>query len=584
MSRNDKLNQFDDLIDELQRGEERPSTPRAFKHNLRADLLNQYEQSGFSLANLGRLMGTAVAFTVLAFIIFYAWNSMSPSSVTGAPVEVTRPVQPTPAPTIAPVDPELTASSFRDGPLLNRHTLSATQVNPGDTLDVTLFWEGEIAPDSYVALYLTDANNLLLSQTDQPLTAEMTLSMFIPDSLADDVYEIVVVRYDAATGVRQDSFLLQEIGVGTAVLTDPCPCVTLVSATQYSRTSADNPITLIIDIAYQLNPDEKVILKPLYAHPDWSTAVDGRLPIDGLGDEIVLDGSKSTFGTETITFVENPAVMRDIVGTDYPVLVMQLRQLDENGEPTSAVTMETMPNFTLDLTSTEEVTYQMDMAGFESVPHAVVTGTEGNGLSLRSEPNGQLLGVLEEDTVIFLDDDTLLVSEGLLWQSVSTRIGKGWVVADFLDYPEEYTPTDTMPWSPDNLWIVKATQLPRSDPDEPITLEVTVRYELVTAEEAVLSLSFDHPTWGESLEGYRYPNYNALGNERRVQAGTGSVTFTVTVEPETITSAIYSDEFGLITRLWATDEDGQQTSDLILIGFDKGISFNVQSVEEIAYP
>ncbi|MCA9920410.1 MAG: hypothetical protein KC445_20785, partial [Anaerolineales bacterium] len=300
MTRNDNFDQFDDLMDELQRSDERPYPPRAFKQNLRADLLNQYDQPRFSLANLGRLMGTAVAFTVLAFIVFYAWNSLSPSGVTGAPVEVTRPIQPTPAPTIAPVDPELAASSFRDGPLLNRHTLSATQVTPGDTLDVTLFWEGEIAPDSYVALYLTDANNLLLSQADQPLTAEMTLSLFIPDSLADGVYEIVVVRYDAATGTRQDSFLLQEIGVGTAVPTDPCPCVTLVSATQYSRTSADNPITLIIDIAYQLDPDEKVILKPLYAHPDWSTAVNGRLPIDGLGDEIMLDGSKSSFGNETI--------------------------------------------------------------------------------------------------------------------------------------------------------------------------------------------------------------------------------------------------------------------------------------------
>lgn len=216
----------------------------------------------------------------------------------------------------------------------------------------------------------------------------------------------------------------------------------------------------------------------------------------------------------------------------------------------------------------------------------MVSGTDGNGLTLQSEPNGQQIGVLEEGSVVILDDDTLLESEGLLWQSVSTPIGKGWVVADFLDYPEEYTPTDTMPWSPDNLWIIKATQLPRSNPDEPITLEVTVGYELVTVEEAVLSLSFIHPQWETktSLDEIRYPNYNALGDQHPVQAGAGSVTLTVAVEPETITSAINSDEFGLMPRLWATDEEGQQTSDLILIGFDKGISFNVQSVEEIAYP
>jgi hypothetical protein len=584
MPNDQDFDQFDDLIDDLQRTDERPYPPRAFKQNLRADLLNQYNQPRFSLAILGRLAGTAVAFTVLALVVFYAWNNMSPSNVTGAPVEVTRPVQPTPAPTIVPVEPELAASSFRDGPLLNRHALSAPQVNPGETLDVTLFWEGEIAPNSQVALHLTDASGVLFSQVDQPLTTEMTLSLPIPETLTDGVYEVVVVRYDAATGVRQDSFLLQEIGVGTAVASEQCPCVWLVSATQYPRTSVDDPITLSIDIAYQLGYGEKVILKPLYAHPDWSTAVDSRLPIDGLGDEIVLDGSKNTFGNETITFVENPAVMRDIVGTDHPVLVMQLRHLDEAGEPTSAVTMEALPTFTLDLKSTQEITYQMDIAGFESVPGAVVSGTDGNGLTLRSEPNGQQIGILEEGSVVLLSDDTLLESDGLLWQSVSTTQGEGWVVADFLEYSEGFTPRDTIPWSPDGLWIVKATQLPRSGPDEAITLEVTVGYELVTAEEALLSLSFVHPTWEESLDGYRYPNYNALGDEYAIQSGTGSVTFTATVEPETITSAINSDEFGLMSRLWATDENGRLIFGPILMGFDKDMTFNVQSVEEITYP
>ena len=359
MTRNDNFDQFDDLIEELQRSDERQYPPRAFKNQLRSNLLSQYDQPRFSLANLGRLMGTAVAFTVLAFIVFYAWNSMSPSGVTGAPVEVTRPVQPTPAPTIAPVDPELAVSSFRDGPLLNRHTLSATQVTPGDTLDVTLFWEGEIPPNSQVALHLTDASSILFSQADQPLTAEMTLALPIPETLADGVYEIVVVRYNAATGIRQDSFLLQEIGVGTAVLTpEHAPNdVWLISATQHARASADAPITLEITVGYQFTVDEPVTLKPLYAAPDWESTSGGRLPLDGLGDEIKLDSSA---GTHTFTFRESPTTMREIVGNDQPVIIMQLTYEDEDTSGNSRLNILAMPaltEFAIDLTSTDEITY-----------------------------------------------------------------------------------------------------------------------------------------------------------------------------------------------------------------------------------
>jgi hypothetical protein len=115
-----------------------------------------------------------------------------------------------------------------------------------------------------------------------------------------------------------------------------------------------------------------------------------------------------------------------------------------------------------------------------------------------------------------------------------------------------------------------------------VTLEITVGYTLVTAEEAILSLNFIHPAW--ELEGFRYPNFNALGDEYPVQAGTDSVTIMATIEPETITSAISSEEFRLMTRLWATDEDGQQISDLILMGFVLEMAFDVQTVEEITFP
>jgi hypothetical protein len=363
MSRNDKLNQFDDLIDELQRNDERPSAPRAFKQELRRNLLNQNEKPAFSLANLGRWAGTAVALGVLGFIIVYAWSIMSQPPSAGDPVSVTRPVQPSPESTILPVEPELAASSFRDGPLLNRHALSATQVNPGETLDATLFWEGEIAPNSQVALHLTDASGVLFSQADQPLTAEMTLSLPIPETLADGVYEVVVVRYDAATGVRQDSFLLQEIGVGTAVAPpaqhDPND-VWLISATQHVRTSADDPITLDFTVGYQFEFDEEILLQPIYASTDWESHSTGPHTIRNLGNPIPLANQT---GIQTITFTESPEIMRQDVEADIDqlVLVMQLYTragTDENGnEIPNILTMLTMSGFVIDMTSTEEITF-----------------------------------------------------------------------------------------------------------------------------------------------------------------------------------------------------------------------------------
>ena len=390
-----------------------------------------------------------------------------------------------------------TPSTANDPTIITRH-LSAAEVNPGEELAIILDWGNQTAANTTIAVHLTDSNGTLLSQVDEPFSNIMQLTLPIPETAADNSYTLAVIPYDTTTGGRINSLTLKEMLVETAVISDQCPCVWLTSATQYPRTSANDPITLIIDIAYQLDYGEKVILKPLYAHPDWETAEDGRLPIDGLGDEIILDGSVNTFGNKSITFVENPAVMRDIVGTDYPVLVMQIRHLDENGEPTSEVTMEAMPNFTLDLTSTAEVTYQMDMA-------------------------------------------------------------------------------ETMPVPPDNrLWITEATQLPRSDPDEAITLEVTVGYKLVSAAEAMLSLSFIYPTHETIQYGFGY----ALGDEQRVQAGTGFVTITATIEPENITSAINSDEFKLMTGLWGVGENNEVP---ILISFDQEMAFNVQALEEVSY-
>jgi hypothetical protein len=148
--------------------------------------------------------------------------------------------------------------------------------------------------------------------------------------------------------------------------------VWLISATQHARSSADATVILEITVGYQFESDEEVILKPLYANPNWESASGGRIPLDGLSDEIVLT-EKS--GTQTITFSASPPEMRQIVGTDQPVLVMQMGYLSENENGRNTLTilaMPTLPNFTIDLTNTEEITYQTDFAEITSLDQLTI--------------------------------------------------------------------------------------------------------------------------------------------------------------------------------------------------------------------
>jgi hypothetical protein len=80
MFHNDKLDQFNDLLDELQQTAERSSIPIAFKNELRGRLLSQYEQSHFSWGDLGQWVRTAVAIGVLVLIVLISWSGVSRQS------------------------------------------------------------------------------------------------------------------------------------------------------------------------------------------------------------------------------------------------------------------------------------------------------------------------------------------------------------------------------------------------------------------------------------------------------------------------------------------------------------------------
>ncbi|MBK8906239.1 MAG: hypothetical protein IPM53_33985 [Anaerolineaceae bacterium] len=282
-------------------------------------------------------------------------------------------------------------------------TLTAFAIEEGNAdLHLKLDWLVLERPsaDYQLFFHLRDGQGNVAAQIDQPLQGADRLStnwnagervrtmltLALPDELIADRYDLLVGLYDAATGARLPVSVAnprQSADEGTAVwLTDwyverkadldnletihppgvhDANDVWLISATQHARSSADATVTLEITVGYQFESDKEVMLIPLYANPNWESASGGRSPIDGLSEAITLT-EKS--GTQTITFSENPAVMRQIVGTDQPVLVMQLGYLseDENGRrELNILAMPTITDFDIDLTSTEEITYEMEL-------------------------------------------------------------------------------------------------------------------------------------------------------------------------------------------------------------------------------
>ena len=421
-------------------------------------------------------------------------------------------------------------SSFADGAILTGHELSATAVEPGDVLNITLFWEGEPTSKTAVAVHLTDSSGRLLSQQDQLLAETMELSLEIPETLASGAYEVVVIKYDASTGERIDSLLLTEIEVGTAVVSSlhAANDVWLIAATQQARSSVDAPITLEITVGYQVESDEEVMLKLLYANPNWESASGGRIPIDGLSDAIVSIGKA---GIQTIIFSESPTTMRQIAGTDQPVLVMQLGYLVEQEDAPrelKILAMATINNFVIDLTSTKEITF--GSVEETAIPQrAIVSGTGSNGLVVRSAPTGQDIGILEEGSIVLLTDAPRQKGEGLTWQAVETIDGQtGWVVAEFLTYPDGYVPVDASAGGEaeveplDSLTIVNISPPVGSDLSGKTTFTITVDYALISLDKANLITSLMPNGSGAAV----------LGNDvQTISQGEGQITYSFEFEP-----------------------------------------------------
>lgn len=103
------------------------------------------------------------------------------------------------------------------------------------------------------------------------------------------------------------------------------------------------------------------------------------------------------------------------------------------GLPTLTPTLSTLPPTP---TATATVDPDLPTATATSVVcRAVVQGTGGSGLNLRSEPGGTELEVLQEqDIVNIVMDSTPVTAGGTTWVQIRTAITRteGWVAIDFL--------------------------------------------------------------------------------------------------------------------------------------------------------
>ena len=134
--------------------------------------------------------------------------------------------------------------------------------------------------------------------------------------------------------------------------------VWVIKAVQNGRSAADAPITFDITLGVELVSTDEAVLKLGYAEPDWATQTEGRLPVDGLGEDHVI---RAGLQTVTVTAVINPAELAAIINTQTPVLATQLGTFttDANSIQRFDIMMfSTFTNVQFDLQSPDMIGYE----------------------------------------------------------------------------------------------------------------------------------------------------------------------------------------------------------------------------------
>lgn len=111
-------------------------------------------------------------------------------------------------------------------------------------------------------------------------------------------------------------------------------------------------------------------------------------------------------------------------------------EAESNGEVVEGAATETPTPFVEQFPPTATPTSDAPQPTPTATPvicRAIVEGTSGNGLTLRTEPGGDEISVLPDGSVLTVLEDAPVESGGFTWRKVRVVGGdEGWVAEDFL--------------------------------------------------------------------------------------------------------------------------------------------------------
>lgn len=213
----------------------------------------------------------------------------------------------------------------------------------------------------YATVTGTGGNGLHLrrSPTDQSIAiladGTQVELLYQPRREVDGLIWQLVKLADDTQGWVVSDFLEYPVGY------EPAPLllanqVWLISGEQASRQSATAPIELTLTLGVNLTTVDEATLLVQYANPEWDDSMDGRVPIDGISEEILVTKEMETV---EVTATLNPQEMATIAQTEQPVLLLHLGVFEEadDGRFFKTLFLETVTNIAFDTTRTEQIIY-----------------------------------------------------------------------------------------------------------------------------------------------------------------------------------------------------------------------------------
>ncbi|KAA3660195.1 MAG: SH3 domain-containing protein, partial [Chloroflexi bacterium] len=494
-----------------------------------------------------------------------------------------------PLPPLSNLTPDLPVE-FGDNISLIGFSFSPSSNLQEQSLPIALTWEISEPPKAnYTAfVHLIDENGQLVAQIDEPLEAfsmldeskniNAVLNLPLSENLPPGTYTITTGLYDNRTGQQ-----LPQNNNGQGFMLAMWEVFAPHQLTKLPVDLGDN--FHLIDFA--LSPKPYQPGQPLEVSLAWETTgqptADYTAFVHLLGEngKLIAQADQSLGESSTFTNGTRPTSRLTLWLPDNlesSTLRMTTGLYDAN-------TGQRLPQ---NDNGADLYLAQIEVSAETAViHHATIIRTQNNGLTLRDKPDGQQIAILNEGSIVLLADAPRVEHDDFIWQAVETVDGlSGWVAADFLTYPSEYTPSEVVPapFPPfDQVWVISAKQISRASANDPITFEITLGVELVSADEGILKLFYSNPAWHTGSEG-QLP-IHMIGGDQIVDAGKEIVTVTAVLDPTEMKSNVQTNAPILTTQLGTLNPNKplQSSFETSIMSVFTNVQFDLQSLDNISY-